>query len=276
MQGEQLTFILIIAAVAALVLIGVWYMTRRKRTEHLRDRFGDEYDRTVEEHGRGSAEKNLEAREKRVSDLRIRPLTIDERDRFAVEWRDVKALFVDSPQEAVLKGDRLLGQMMQTRGFPMADFDRRYEDLTVNHGEVARHYREGHEVAVKKNDATTEEMRRGLKSYEQLYDELVRDAGTSVEETRAATATTRPEGSGVDTDGDGHADTRVAETPAAETRVAETRVADRDGDGRADTRTVDGDGDGVADTTYVDTDGDGDADRVTTTQTANGRPVRPD
>ena len=248
MQGDQLTFILIVAAIAALVLFGVWYMTRRKRTEHLRDRFGDEYDRTVDAHGRGDAEKNLEAREKRVSDLRIRPLTIEERDRFAGEWKDVKALFVDSPQEAVLRGDRLLGEMMQTRGFPMADFDRRYEDLTVNHGEVARHYREGHEVALKKDDATTEEMRRALKNYEQLYDELVRDAGTSVRETRAAAASSG----------------------------STTTVADTDGDGRADTRTVDTDGDGRADAKAVDLDGDGDVDAVTTTTTPDGRPTRPD
>ena len=177
MQGDNTTFIVIVAAIVVLALLAVWLVTRRKRTAHLRDTFGEEYDRTVKEHGRGDAERNLEEREKRVSDFHIRPLTIAERDRFAGDWKEVKALFVDSPQEAMLRGDRLLADMMQTRGFPMADFDRRYEDLTVNHGKVARYYREGHEIAERRADATTEEMRRALKNYEHLFDELVSDAG---------------------------------------------------------------------------------------------------
>ena len=99
------------------------------------------------------------------------------RNWFAGDWKEVKALFVDSPQEAMLRGDRLLADMMQTRGFPMADFDRRYEDLSVNHGKVAHHYREGHEIAERRAEATTEEMRRALKNYEHLFDELVSHAG---------------------------------------------------------------------------------------------------
>ncbi|GMM92054.1 hypothetical protein [Qipengyuania sp. MTN3-11] len=182
MQGDQTTFILIVAAVLVLSAVAVWYVTRRKRTEHLRERFGEEYDRTVAEHGRGEAERNLEEREKRVAEFAIRPLTIAERDRFSEEWQEAKALFVDSPQEAVLRSDRLLGTMMEARGFPVGDFDRRYEDLTVDHGTVARHYREGHDVAVKKDAATTEEMRRAVKNYETLYEELVRDAGTGSDE----------------------------------------------------------------------------------------------
>ena len=58
----------------------------------------------------------------------------------------VKAVFVDSPPEAVLHADRMIAQMMTARGYPMADFNRRYEDLTVDHGEVARHYRAGHDI----------------------------------------------------------------------------------------------------------------------------------
>lgn len=244
MQGEELTTFLIILAVVLIVFAIIWFAMRRRKTAALRDRFGEEYDRTVGDvGGRSDAERNLEAREKRVSDLRIRPLTIEERDRFAGEWKDVKALFVDSPQEAVLRGDRLLGQMMETRGFPMADFDRRYEDLTVNHGEVARHYREGHDIAGKRDQATTEEMRRALNHYERLYDELVRDAGTGLD------------------------------TAATTSRTAHR---DRDGDGVSDTRDIDRDGDGVVETRGVDIDGDGDADHVTTTQTQLGRPVRPD
>ena len=63
--------------------------------------------------------------------------------------------------------------MMEARGFPVGDFDRRYEDLTVDHALVAKHYREGHDIAEKRGDATTEEMRRAINHYEKLFEELV-------------------------------------------------------------------------------------------------------
>jgi hypothetical protein len=178
MQGDQTDTFLIILAAIIVILALIWFFLRQRKTTRLRDRYGDEYDRTVERvGGRGKAERNLAAREKRVSDFHIRPLSTDERDRFAAEWHETKALFVDSPQEAVLRGDRLLGAMMNKRGFPVQDFDRRYEDLTVDHPEVANHYREGHEIADKAGNATTEEMRRALNHYEKLFEEMVRDVG---------------------------------------------------------------------------------------------------
>lgn len=43
----------IIAAVVALVIIGamVWFATRRRQREHLRQRFGPEYEHAVAERG---------------------------------------------------------------------------------------------------------------------------------------------------------------------------------------------------------------------------------
>lgn len=177
MQIDQTTTFLIIIAAIVIVLALIWFFVRQRKTSKLRDRYGDEYDRTIDRvGGRGDAERNLAEREQRVSQFHIRPLTGEERDRFTGEWQEAKTLFVDSPQEAVLRGDRLLGAMMEKRGFPVEDFDRRYEDLTVDHAEVANHYREGHEIADKAGDATTEEMRRALNHYEKLFEEMVRDA----------------------------------------------------------------------------------------------------
>lgn len=52
--------------------------------------------------------------------------------------------------------------MPQARGLPMADFDRRYEDLTVDRADTARHYRAGNEIAMRQNrgEASTEDLRR--------------------------------------------------------------------------------------------------------------------
>jgi len=191
-QGEIL--ILVLVGLVLLVAVGIWLTMRNRRSAKLRDRFGDEYDRTVQAvGGRGPAEANLAARERRVKELDIRPLTAGERESFTTEWRDVKAVFVDSPAEAVLHADRMLTKMMQARGFPMGDFDRRYEDLTVHHAETARHYRAGNEIALKQNrgEATTEDLRQAMKHYETLFEHMVSDISDTVK-TRPITAPATP------------------------------------------------------------------------------------
>ncbi|MBO0749197.1 MAG: hypothetical protein J2O44_02035, partial [Porphyrobacter sp.] len=144
------TAVWVLIGVVVVLAIAAWLVFRNRRTAKLREHFGDEYDRTVDQAGgRAKAEAALKDREERVSKLDIRPLTEQQRSDFSREWRDVKAVFVDSPVEAVHHADRLLTEIMKARGYPMADFDRRYEDLTVDHGEVARHYREGHEIVLR-------------------------------------------------------------------------------------------------------------------------------
>jgi hypothetical protein len=168
---------LLIGVVIVIALI-LYFAFRRRRSTALREHFGEEYDRTVETAGgRGKAEAALEERERRVAELDIRPLRPQERAEFTGEWQEVKALFVESPVEAVHHADRLLAKVMKARGFPMADFDRRYEDLTVDHAEVARHYREGHEITMRHNrgEASTEDLRQAMIHFEALFDELVND-----------------------------------------------------------------------------------------------------
>jgi hypothetical protein len=191
MQPEITTIIVIVAVVVAAITL--WTALRRRRTNTLRNRFGDEYDRTVEAEGkRAKAEAMLEEREQRVAKLDIRPLTAQERGDFSREWREVKAVFVDSPVEAVHHADRLLGTIMTTRGYPMADFDRRYEDLTVDHGEVARHYRDGHEIALRhqRGQASTEELRQAMIHFEALFDDLVNEVAHD-DETKPVKSRTR-------------------------------------------------------------------------------------
>ena len=55
---------LILLVVASIVIIGVlWFATRKRRSDELRNRFGPEYDRAVNQFGgRGEAESELEAR----------------------------------------------------------------------------------------------------------------------------------------------------------------------------------------------------------------------
>jgi hypothetical protein len=177
---QTTTTVVFFAILAALLLVAIlaWVGVRRHRTHALQERFGDEYDRTLEERGkRAEAEAALLEREQRVAKLDIRPLSPQEREAAITEWREVKAVFVDSPVEAVHHGDRLLASIMKARGYPMADFDRRFEDLTVDHGEVARHYRDGHAITERHRlgQATTEDLRQAMIHFEALFDDLVNE-----------------------------------------------------------------------------------------------------
>ena len=178
MQNDQATTIAIIAVVAVVLLLILWLFMRNRRSAALRDTFGDEYDRTVEvKGGRRDAEADLIDRQERVKKLEIRPLSENERMRFTGEWTETKALFVDSPVEAVARGDRIIHNMMDARGYPMGDFERRHGDLTVEHQEVANHYLAGHEIAQRSGEATTEELRRAFNHYESLFKDMVSERG---------------------------------------------------------------------------------------------------
>ena len=67
----------VIAVVAVVAVLGVfWSATRTRRSRSLQDRFGREYDRTVEHTGdKREAERELSEREKRHEELDLKPLT---------------------------------------------------------------------------------------------------------------------------------------------------------------------------------------------------------
>src|SRR3954453_18437232 len=132
----------VIVAAVILLAVAAWAMMRKQRTDRLQGRFGDEYDRTVEETGgRREAEAELAAREKPRSDLDIRPLRPATRDRFAESWRGVQAEFVDDPSAAVGNADRLVIEVMAARGYPTDDFEQRAADVSVDHPDVVSNYR---------------------------------------------------------------------------------------------------------------------------------------
>ncbi len=167
--------LVIIIIVAAVVILGVlWMLSRKRRTALLKERFGPEYDRTLREHGtRGEA--LLAEREKRVEKFTIRELAADERERFISEWRAVQSRFVDAPNAAVGDADSLVSRLMQTRGYPMADFEQRAADLSVDHPRVVDNYRAAHEIAERHRlgQATTEDLRQAMIYYRSLFDDLL-------------------------------------------------------------------------------------------------------
>jgi hypothetical protein len=161
--------------VAALILVAIFW-SRRRRSEHLRDRFGPEYDRAVDAKGdRAKAEAELAEREKRVEKLDIRPLDASERREFVSRWDDVQARFVDDPPRAVAFADALLGDVMKARGYPVTNFDQRAGDISVDHPVVIEHYRKAHDIALRqeRDEASTEDLRQAMIHYRALFDNLV-------------------------------------------------------------------------------------------------------
>ena len=170
------TILIVIVVVIAAALVLTWLFMERRRHERLRTRFGPEYERTVRDAGDPRrAESMLERREKRVSRYQIRALSADESRRFGDAWQALQARFVDDPSAAVSEADTLVTELMTLRGYPMTDFDRRAEDLSVDHPIVVQHYRDAHDIAERhaRNAASTEDLRQALVHYRALFEDLL-------------------------------------------------------------------------------------------------------
>jgi hypothetical protein len=172
---------LIALVVGAILIIAVfaWLYVRKRRstTAELRQKFGPEYDRAVQQHGsERKAETKLTDREKRVEKLTLRDLDPAEQERFSKQWQEVQSRFVDSPKGAVAEADDLVSSLMTARGYPVSEFDQRAADISVDHPRVVANYRSAHEIALRvgKDVATTEDLRTAMIHYRSLFEELMR------------------------------------------------------------------------------------------------------
>ncbi|MGA9565221.1 MAG: hypothetical protein WBS19_06845 [Candidatus Korobacteraceae bacterium] len=167
----------VVLVVLVVVAIALYVRKRNHTTAELRARFGPEYDRAVKQHGsERKAEAKLADRETRVDLLQIRSLDLAERERYLAQWQAVQSRFVDYPKGAVTEADELVSSLMQTRGYPVVDFDQRAADISVDHPRVVENYRSGHNIALRlgSGEASTEELRTAMIHYRSLFDELVR------------------------------------------------------------------------------------------------------
>jgi hypothetical protein len=168
---------IVILIVGVIIIAGLaWYLFREQRTKNLRRRFGPEYDHALHEYGtQPKAEQALEARQRRREKLQIHPIPAHERDRFAEDWHNVQARFVDDPATSIRDADHLVMEVMRARGYPVADFEHRAEDLSVDHPQVVRNYRAAHAIALRRESgqASTEDLRQALVYYRDLFDELL-------------------------------------------------------------------------------------------------------
>jgi hypothetical protein len=86
----------------------------------------------------------------------------------------------DAPREAVAEADRLVRDVMATRGYPMSDFEQRAADISVDHPHVVRNYRAAHDIAARDaaGHATTEDLRQAMVHYHALFEDLLGESAT--------------------------------------------------------------------------------------------------
>jgi len=179
MSSETLVIIgLCVMALVAAVVVALILSTREshRRRVQLRNRFGPEYERAIEDYGSEAlAERALLTRAKRVKKLHLKDLGSETRVRHASAWQNVQRMFVDDPGRAVHEADQLIKTVMRARGYPVEDFDQRVADLSVDHPSVVQHYRAARALADTNREgrANTEELRQAFVHYRALFADLL-------------------------------------------------------------------------------------------------------
>lgn len=176
---DTTTLAMIIVAAVILLLVGGFLgvvFSRRQRTKRLQERFGPEYERTVEDLGdQDEAEAELESRVEHVESMDIKPLSEEKKEHFAQEWRATQARFVDEPVAAIQQADRLVKEVMADKGYPLSDFEERAATISVEHPDLVENYRGVHAIATKseREEVSTEELRQAMVHCRALFEDLL-------------------------------------------------------------------------------------------------------
>jgi hypothetical protein len=173
----------LIAVIIVLLLVvvgaGAYVATRNRGTtgsRRLKERFGPEYDRVVEDRAdRSEGEQELRRRLERHEQLEIKDLSTEQRERYVTEWRDVQRRFVDDPEATLGEADRLITQVMRDRGYPTEHFDQKIEDLSVDHADTINSYRKAHEIADRheRGGVSTDDLRLAMQHYRAVFEGIV-------------------------------------------------------------------------------------------------------
>jgi hypothetical protein len=89
------------------------------------------------------------------------PLPAESRDRYLMEWEQIEARFIESPEDAVRESDALVMAVMRERGHSL-----RARDLP-------KEVQSARDVAAKEKVDRTEGMRRAMLHYRAAMEEVV-------------------------------------------------------------------------------------------------------
>jgi hypothetical protein len=170
-----------IAAAALLLIVAIAAARRKRRRDHLQERFGPEYDRTVSSEGRRGAEQRLSNVEREHEELDIRPLTPAARDRYVEEWRQAEARFVNDPEDATRSAERVVHRVLEDRGYPTGvDTEQQAAHVAVDYPEVVERYRHGEAMLHADGDQETENLRKAMVDFRAVFEELVSESKTGI------------------------------------------------------------------------------------------------
>ena len=170
----------VVAIVLVIIVVSGALLASARRTRRLQRQFGPEYGRTLAQVGdQQAAEEELLERTKRRQQLVIVPLSEHEQAVFSQRWKATQARFVDEPATAVEDADRLIGDVMCVRGYPVENFEQQAADVSVDHPDVVAEYRAGHLLAQAntRQQASTEDLRQAMVHYRALFERLVSATG---------------------------------------------------------------------------------------------------
>ena len=170
------TLIAIVAVAVVLVAFVAWLAYGANQSKRLKQRFGPEYDAVLKRTGsKAKAEAELRRRQKRVDSFEIVPLAPAEVTRFSQAWTRLQASFVDDPKGVLIEADRLVRDLLAKRGYPVADFELRAADISVDHPVVVNNYRAAQRIVSldQRGEATTEDLRKAVVHFRALFDELL-------------------------------------------------------------------------------------------------------
>ena len=165
-----------VAAVVIAVVVGL-LIYGRAHTQHLRERFGSEYDRRLAAVGnRWRAESELAYREARVEEIKNHPLNESDRAKFMEAWLLCRSRFVDDPEGAVEDADRLVTEIMRAHGDAVSDDYDRLTDVCAAYPERAADYRAANDIVTehRRGQASTADLRKAFVHFRALFDDMLR------------------------------------------------------------------------------------------------------
>lgn len=192
MSGTALTIVIIVAVLIVIAAIALAVVQSRRRSA-LKERFGPEYDRTIDlTDNKRQAHKDLRDRAAQRDQLEIHDLTPAAASRYQEQWTLVQQQFVDAPAAAVRDAQQLVTTVMRERGYPTDEHDERESMLSVDHSDIVDRYRTATQIEQRSQagKATTEDLRQAMQHYRTLFEALLGDSlATSGVASSSANAT---------------------------------------------------------------------------------------
>jgi hypothetical protein len=182
---------LVLVGVLVALAVAVTVLVRRWRRDALMRRFGEEYERAVDEFGsEAAAARELRQRQRRVEHLHLRALNDRQRRHIEERWRAAEVLFIDSPWSAVRAANGLIKSIMHERGFGAEAFEQRVADLSVEHAAAVQHYRAARSLVEvnAESPSATEDLRQAMVHYGAILEDLLEPSTRAAANWREAHA----------------------------------------------------------------------------------------